>query len=216
MSKESISQEEKKAIQAMYGMPLEQLDLEQFEKLHKGLRAKYHPDRFEKYDDALVKELAKEKFQILEDLGEKIRHHLQAGGNQAIDLNVHEFGEGAVFAFDNMKIEILTREKDLKYRLFGAKVRWLEKGDKFKIPQTSAHLVIDNYHRGSSIGFVESVPLFLTFGPDDDLAEIATWLYQRIVGQAKALIIEGKRIPVDLQEMLAVIRRKSFLRLGKG
>lgn len=214
MSKESISPEERKAIQGLYGMSLEELSLESFEKIHKGLRAKYHPDKFEKYDDALVKELAKEKFQLLENLGEKVRFHLQSGGNQPVDLQTHEFGVGAVFAFNDMKIEILTREKDLKYHLFGARLRWLEQGDRFKIPNTGAYLIIDNHHRGTSIGFVESVKLYLTFGEDDDLAEIATWLYHRLDGQAKALIIEGKRIDVDLQQMLAVIRKKSFLRLG--
>ncbi len=213
MSTTQLTVKEKETIIALYGKPLEELEQAEFEKTHKGLRAKFHPDKFEQYDDEVVRELAKEKFQILENLGQKIRAHFEAGGGQKVIIK-DEFGETAVFAYDNMKIEILTRNKDLKYHLFGSRLRWLERGERFKIPKTGAYLIVETEHRGMSIGFTESVKIYLTFGPEDDLAEITVWLYERLQGQAEALIIEGKRLAVNLNEMLGVIRKKSFLRLG--
>ncbi|MEM6347185.1 MAG: hypothetical protein AAF927_25065 [Bacteroidota bacterium] len=213
MSTTQLTSKEKESIIALYGKPLEELEQAEFEKTHKGLRAKFHPDKFEQYDDEVVREMAKEKFQILESLGQKIRAHFEAGGGQKVIIE-DEFGEAAVFAYDNMKIEILTRNKDLKYHLFGSRLRWLERGERFKIPKTGAYLIVETEHRGMSIGFTESVKIYLTFGPEDDLAEITVWLYERLRGQAEALIIEGKRLAVNLNEMLGVIRKKSFLRLG--
>ncbi|MFK7924592.1 MAG: hypothetical protein AB8H47_21730 [Bacteroidia bacterium] len=211
MSSTHLTTQEKETIIALYGKSLENLNSEEFEKIHKGLRAKFHPDKFEQYDDEIVREMAKEKFQILEGLGAKVRAHFQAGGGQVVIDDA--FGEAAVFAYDNMKIEILTRNKDLKYHLFGSRLRWLEQGERFKVPKTGAYLVVEAAHRGMSIGFTESIKIYLTFGPEDDLSEIAVWLYERLEGQAEALIIEGKRLNVSLNDMLGVMRNKSFLRL---
>lgn len=215
MAKETLHPDELKEIQELYGKSLNELDTETFQKLHKELRTKYHPDKFEKFDDEIVREMAHEKFKRIESLGEKIKTYLLSGANKAPKLSEHEFGPDAQFAFDNMKIEILTRQKDLKYVLFGKSLRWLERGDKFNIPETKASLIIDNDHKGSSIGFVESVRLYLSFGPEDSLEEIVTWFYSRIATYATALIIEGKRIPVDLHQMLNLMRRKSLLQLGE-
>jgi len=215
MAIEPITSDELKEIQTLYGKSLESLDSESFQKIHKELRQKYHPDKFEKFEDELVKEMAHDKFKRVESLGEKIKAYLLSGASKVPDLSEHEFGPEARFAFDDMKIEILTRQKDLKYVLFGKSLRWLERGDTFKIPETSASLIIDNSHKGSSIGFVESIRLYLSFGPEDSLEEISTWLFTRIHGYATALIIEGKRIPVDLFQMISLIRRKSVLELGE-
>ncbi len=210
---ERITPEDRKAIKEFYGIEIEALELATFEKLHKELRKKYHPDKFERYDDAIVREMAHEKFQKLETLGEKIRKSLATGGNQKTDTGEDILNKNAVFAFDNMKIEILTRDKDLKYRLFGSYLRWLEWGDRYTIPDTKASIIMDENHRGVSIGFTESVKMYLTFNQDDNLEEIIRWLFQRIEGNAHAVIIEGQRIPVDLNQMLSLMRRKSFLRI---
>ncbi|MEL6651420.1 MAG: hypothetical protein AAFQ87_11505 [Bacteroidota bacterium] len=167
MSELVLTQAEKDGIVNFYGKPLEKLEEAEFEKLHKSLRTKFHPDKFEQYDDEVVREMAKEKFQLLESLGQKIRTHFKAGGGQTVQI-VDAFGEAAIFAYDNMKIEILTRNKDLKYHLFGSRLRWLERGERFKIPKTGAYLIVETAHRGMSIGFTESVKIYLTFGPDDE------------------------------------------------
>ncbi|MDW3650068.1 MAG: hypothetical protein R8P61_23545 [Bacteroidia bacterium] len=215
MAIEKLSTDELKEIQELYGKNLESLDTESFDKLHKELRLKYHPDKFEKFDDEIVREMANEKFKRIEALGEKIKAYLITGANKAPRLSDHEFGPEAQFAYDDMKIEILTREKDLKYVLFGKSLRWLERGESFKIPDTQASLIIDNDYKGSSIGFVETVRLYLSFGPEDSLEEISTWLYSRVSAYASALIIEGQRIPPDLFQMISLIRRKSLLQLGE-
>lgn len=109
-----------------------------------------------------------------------------------------------------MKIEIITKDKDLKYRLFGTGYRWLERGDKFKVPNTNAKIIMDEGHSGNRIGFTESIRMYLTFTESDSLLEITKWLFLSIAGQADALIIQGKRIPVDLQEMITYMMRKSL------
>ncbi len=211
-----ISPEEKKEIQEIFGQSLEALDAETFEQLHKEQRLKYHPDKFEKYEDEVVKELANRRFQRIEALAEKVKPFLK--GEKKIPQKSQEdiFRDEAQFAFEGMKIEIITKDKDLKYRLFGTRYRWLERGDKFKVPNTNAKIIMDEGHAGNSIGFTESIRMYLTFTESDSLFEITQWLFQSIAGQADALIIQGNRIPVDLQEMMVYIMRKSFLRLGNG
>lgn len=210
-----LSPEEKKEIQEIFGKSLESLDLETFEKLHKEQRLKYHPDKFEQYDDEVVKELANRRFQRIEALAEKVKPLLK-GDKQVTSPQEDIFQEDAQFAFEGMKIEIITKDKDLKYRLFGTRYRWLERGDKFKVPNTEAKIIMDEGHRGNRIGFNETIRMYLSFTESDSLFEITKWLFQSIAGQADALIIQGKRIPVDLQEMMTYIMRKSFLRLGDG
>lgn len=210
----TFSEKELQEIRQIYQKDLSELNPENFDQLHKQLRLKYHPDKFEQYEDDVVREMANEKFKRLEELGGKIKEYLANGGAGTVEPVEDIFKENARFAYDNMKIEIITRDKDLKYKLFGTRYRWLMKGDKFKVPQTEkAYIIIDADHAGRKIGFNESIRMYLTFGEQDSLDAIATWLYQRIVGYSDGLIIAGKRIDVDLAQMQARIRRKSFLRL---
>ena len=48
MKHDSITQSEREVIQKYWGKSLENLNPEEFRKTHKQLRAKYHPDNFEK------------------------------------------------------------------------------------------------------------------------------------------------------------------------
>ena len=111
-----------------------------------------------------------------------------------------------------MQIEIITRNKDLKYHLF-ARYRWLERGESYSIPKTKAKIVMDEDHQGTSIGFNETVRLFITFGEGDPIEFISLWLYHRLKEQATALIIEGKRLPIDLLQINHAIKRTSFIGL---
>jgi hypothetical protein len=219
--KATLTKEEIAELKELFGAELPGLAAEEFDRLHKELRQKYHPDKFERYDDEVVREMAKEKFQRIERLAEKMQRHFKGEG-----LSAPAYGSGteyqkddlhskdAIFGFDSMKIEILTRDKDLKYRLFGTYLRWLERGDKFKIPGTEAAITVDQDHRGNRVGFVESVRMYLTFKASDSIADIIDWLYERLHGHAEALIIEGKRLPIDRTAMALHIRQKSFLGLN--
>lgn len=226
--KATLTKDEIAELKELFGAELPGLSEDEFDRLHKELRQKYHPDKFERYDDEVVREMAKEKFQRIEKLAEKMRRHFKGESFAAPaygsgtdygnigdapgrdDLNSEE----ATFGFDEMKIEILTRDKDLKYRLFGTYLRWLERGDKFKIPGTEAVITIDQDHRGNRVGFVEAVRIYLSFKPGDSISDIIDWLYERLHGHAEAMIIEGKRLPVDQLAMAAYIRQKSFLGLN--
>ena len=129
-------------------------------------------------------------------------------------LNIKETGDftdvNAIFAFDKMKIEVVTRNKDLKYHLFGTQYRWLNYGDSFKIPETEARIIADESHGGQRMGFVETVRMYLTFGFNDPIELVAVWLFNAINERVSSLIIEGKKVQVDLIEINAAIKRTSF------
>lgn len=215
---EKITPQEKEAIRKYFGMSLEELDLESFKRLRNVLRAKYHPDKFEKFDDETVREMAQERFREIEALCNK----LESTFNQTISATeapapgddfLHRFAQ---YAYDGLFIEVITSDKDLKYHLFGTQFRWLEWGDKFKIPQTKAFITIEADHRGKSIGYRESVKMYLTFGIDDAVQDIIDWLYSKIAGRADSLLIEGQLVNVDRQEMSRYIRKKTFLQIAAG
>jgi len=211
----AISPQEKEEIQKYFGLPLEDLTPESFKQILRQLRAKFHPDAFEKFEDPTVREVMTEKFQTIERLAEKIEQYFSGKAQPSAhpgDEVVHR--NDARFAFDKMKIEIITSDKDLKYHLFGAYYRWLKFGEKFKIPDSQASIIIDEDHAGLSIGFRESVRLYLTFGVNENIDEITRWLFDKIEGRATYLLIEGKKINPSFSEMLTAIKRVSLLPPG--
>lgn len=215
MANEPITEQDKQNIEKYFGKMLSELTDEDFRQTHKQLRQKYHPDNFAQFEDDTILEMAKDRFQTIETLAEKIKFYL---GNAATggDQIEGETRRPAQYAFDEMKIEIRTRNKDLKFHLFGTRYRWLVRGDKFKVPNSAAWIIIDDSHAGTSIGFGETIRMFLSFGVNDNLDEIVGWLFSRIKGQASSLIIAGEVVPVELNEMLRLMRRKSLLELGSG
>ena len=208
---------EKEDIRKLFGMPLEEMNLEQFKKIHRELRGKYHPDNFEHLDNEAVKEMATEKFQTIELLAEKIEAWMNNSGPAATgyqtDLADH-LRPDAVFAVKRLKIEILTSDKDLKYHLFGTYYRWLQIGDSFKIPNTKASIVIDEDYAGRRIGFQESVRMYLTFGEDDSIEDMVDWFFGKIQGRATKLLFAGDAVDVDYQLIVNAIKKVSLLRIG--
>ena len=208
---------EKEDIRKLFGMPLEEMNLEQFKKIHRELRGKYHPDNFEHLDNEAVKEMATEKFQTIELLAEKIEAWMNNSGPAATgyqtDLADH-LRPDAVFAVKRLKIEILTSDKDLKYHLFGTYYRWLQIGDSFKIPNTKASIVIDEDYAGRRIGFQESVRMYLTFGEDDSIEDMVDWFFGKIQGRATKLLFAGDAVDVDYQLIVNAIKKVSLLRMG--
>lgn len=208
---------EKEDIRKIFGHPLEELNLEVFRKIHRELRAKYHPDNFEHLDNEAVKEMATEKFQTIELLAEKVEAWLTNSqpASAGYQTDVADYlRPDAVFAVKRLKIEILTADKDLKYHLFGTYYRWLQFGDSFKIPGTGASIVIDEDYAGRRIGFQESVRMYLTFGEKDSIEDIVNWFYSRIQGRASKLLIAGETVAVELQAIVHAIKRESLLRIG--
>jgi hypothetical protein len=210
--------EELESIEKYFGSDLNELDMERFKTIRNQLRAKYHPDKFEKYEDETVKEMAKERFQEIESLSEKLKSFLESGGsisspkfNADTDSFLHP---NAQYGYEAMQIDIRTPDKDMKYHLFGTQYAWLERGEKFKIPGTNAFLITESSYRGRAMGYTETVRLYLTFGRSDSLATIVDWLFFKIVDRASSLIIEGNVISIDRNEMMQYIRRKSFLEIG--
>lgn len=209
-----FSEQEKQEIRELFGSVPEQLTPDSFKKTLRELRAKYHPDNFEKFGDDTVRQLATERFQRIEYLAVKIENWLSG-----ISTNNPESTTGneqqihdprARFAYREMKIEIRTADKDLKYHLFGTFYRWLTLGDRFKIPGSKAFLIADEEHAGRKIGFVESIRVYLTFEEDDSVEDITQWLHDKITGRADALLIEGELVPIDYEAILVAIKRRSF------
>ncbi len=208
--------QEKEAIQKYFGVSLEELEAGVFKKQLKSLRAKYHPDNFEKFEDETVREMATERFQTIESLSQKLEHFLE---NRSKDVQVARedfMSANALFAIKRLKIEVLTSDKDLKYQLFGRFYRWLQYGDTFHIPGTKAAIVMDEGHRGTSIGYQESIRLYLTFDEDDSIEDMVQWLYDRIEGRANKLLIAGSTVYIEPYQMIYAIRQQSFLRLTSG
>ena len=210
MTAQAISFPEKEAIRKYFGKPLEELSLQEFQRIRKELRSKFHPDNFEKFEDETVREMATERFQQIESLTEKMDTFFQ-GSLPAGNPEFRAPGDVS-YAFDNMKIEIITTDKDLKYDLFGTFYRWLKLGEKFKIPNTAeAFIIMDEDHRGVRIGYNETIRMYLTFGVNDAIEDIVGWVFHRIQGRAMSLLIHGQKIEVDYEAILAAVRKPSLL-----
>jgi hypothetical protein len=213
MDNRTLSLQEKEAIVKFFGKPIEEMNPESYRQLLRELRARYHPDNFEKFGDETVREMATEKFQIIEHLASRIEDHFK--NHHGIQVSSEDFLQNdARFAFDRMKIEINTADKDLKYHLFGTYYRWLVYGDSYKIPGTRAAITIDDSHQGSSIGYRETIRMYLTFGENDSTDDIVRWLFTKIENRADSLIIHKELVQVDFQAILVALRRQSYLSIG--
>ncbi len=218
----SFSEQDIHDIRDLFGATPDQLDAEAFRAKLRELRAKYHPDNFEKFDDAVVRQLATERFQRIERLAEKLEQQgfgksspsSSSGaivGSDAKSNDLTWAHPSAQFAYQAMKIEIRTSDKDLKYHLFGTFYRWLTLGERFKIPGAQgAYLIADEGHTGRNIGYTESIRVYLTFEENDPVETIIGWLYEKIAGRADMLLIEGDIIPIDYAAMLKTVKVRSL------
>ena len=203
-----FSPTEKEAIKKYFGKYPDALDPESLKSLLRQLRAKYHPDNFEKFEDETVREMATDRFQQIEALAAKLEDYHK--GNRSSDFRHAD----AIFAIRKLKVEVLTADKDLKYHLFGTFYRWLVNGDSYKIPETKASIIIDENHRGMRIGFQETIRMYLTFDEDDSIEVIVNWLFPRIQGRADSIMIKGERVDLDYQSIVDAIKQESFLRIA--
>ncbi len=216
MSSTPFTPREQEEILEFFGLSPEQIDADTLKKMLRELRAKYHPDNFEKFGDDTVRQLATERFQRIEYLAEKLEQRM-SGTLPAQAPNTQDplFDPRAQFAYKAMKIEIRTGDKDLKYHLFGSFYRWLQLGEKFKIPDAgNAWLVADEEYRGLKIGFQETIRFYLTFDESDPVEAIVSWLWQKIDGRADAVLVEGEPVSSSFEALLLAVKRRSFRQLA--
>ena len=214
-----LTRHEKELIRKYFGMTIEELSPTAFKQKLKELRVKYHPDQFQKFDDETILEMAKEPFQEIQTLAEKIEafhkgENIGTPPGAKAKMKRDFMSPEALFATKKMKIEIKTSDKDLKYHLFGSFYRWLQYGDTFKIPKTGGTIIMDEDHRGTRIGFEEVVRIYLTFEEGEVVEDIVDWLVGKIAGRANSLIIGKELVDNDYQAILQSIKKQSFLRLA--
>ena len=77
--KDKISPEDISKINKYFGVELKDINAEKLESLRKEARKKYHPDKFTHLEDELVMDMAKERFQEIERLANKIQTYLDSG-----------------------------------------------------------------------------------------------------------------------------------------
>jgi hypothetical protein len=196
----------------IFGFTPEQLDPAVFREKLRDLRLRFHPDQFEKFGDETVRQMATERFQRIERLAEKVDAWLKTPAAAAVAAAPDDEHPMARYAYDGLKIEIRTSDKDLKYQLFGTFYRWLTLGERFKIPGAkTASLIADEGHVGHRIGYTEGIRLYLTFGPDDSPTQIVEWFFTRIAGRADTVLIEGEPVAVEYGALLRAIRTKTML-----
>jgi hypothetical protein len=215
MSQTTLSISERAEIEKVFGVAIEALNLEQFKDIKRTLNAKYHPDKFEKYEDEVVKAMATDMFQKIESLSVKIENYLSDDAGDGPGEAASEWMQnGAQYAGKKMKVELITASKDLKYHLFGTSYKWLTYGEKFKIPETGAYIIIDEDHRGSKIGFKETIRMYLTFTTEDSIDDIVDWLFGKIEADASKVIVAGQVAPFSASGIADVMKQLSYLRLG--
>lgn len=212
MPAEPLTYTEKQQFEKYFSIAIDAIDMETFQRKRKELLQKYHPDKFEKHDDPLVREMAHDKFRDLEQLCEKAKDWLE--NKQPLKETAPSTAlPPEQYAADGMYIEVITRDKDLKYHLFGSHYRWLESGDKYEIPGTKAFIRIESNYKGTSIGYSEAIKMYVSFGVNDSVTDIVNWLYNRINGSATSLLIAKQLVAIEPEAMARFIKKKTVLKL---
>lgn len=209
-----LTTEDLSLVKKYFGVDLKEISTDNFKDLKKAARKKYHPDNFTQFEDEVVLEMAKDRFQQVELLSGKIEDYLE---NQSeIDLQTERqdtVDPTAKFASEGMKIDIMTSDKSLKYLLFRSRI--IYRGDKALIPNTGAKIfAMEDYSSRINAGFRENIKILLAFGEDDSIHEIVHWLFTHISGRTSSFVIEGKVVKIDPYEIRKAIQRESILELG--
>jgi hypothetical protein len=192
----------------LFGVPVEDITPEVVQEKRPLVHKRYHPDRFARHADDDLHSVLNEVYRDMMDRLRRIEEHVLRGSTT---LSAHERRFTGDLSAEDVRIELITADKDLKYRLFGSHMRWLERGDRFFIPRTRATLISSGGHHGNTIGFNESIKLQLTYSATDALEEIVIWFYTRIVGNITALWVDGQRVEVEPKAMFNALARKKVL-----
>ncbi|MEM7660042.1 MAG: hypothetical protein AAF399_28285 [Bacteroidota bacterium] len=217
MNPSRLQPEELPLVKKYFGKELKELDQEGFKEVLRAAKKKYHPDNFAKFEDDTVLEMAKERFQQLQQLGAKIEEYLSTKAlvGEEPELEATEAEPGVVYVSEGIKVDIMTRDKTLKYQLFGRRI--IYRGDSTNIPNTKAKIVaLEDYSPRIQTGFRDNVKILLAFGESEDVRDIVGWLFSHISGRTSSFVIEGKVVKVDPYEILKAIQKESRLELGPG
>jgi len=212
-NQESLSRDERLLFEKYFEVAYETIGVDEFKRKRKALRAKYHPDRYVLHE-AEVRKQAQEIYIIIDRLSVRAAQHILERSESSDTDESSEHVKS--YASEGLYIEIITRDRDLKYEMFGTFMKWLEAGEYFTIPGTQAELFSTQRHRGSSMGFVETIKVYLRFSEKDSVADINDWLYSKIKDRASALLIAKERIAINRTEMERLIRRKTLIQIGNG
>ncbi|MEZ4688458.1 MAG: hypothetical protein R3B47_21070 [Bacteroidia bacterium] len=213
-----LSPEENQSFIKHFDIPLEEIAPEDFEKKKKRLTLRLHPDQKDAHEDEEYAAFINERFVKFKALCEKAEAYLYKKERGIADYGSDEayLREDAVYSADGLPVEVITRDKNLKYEMFGSRYRWLERGEKYPIPKTDAFIRIEEDHRGAGVGFNEYIKMYLSFGSTRNLEPIIDWLFDKIKDKANGLIIQGSRIDIDKFQMGIFIRKTTFLQLAAG
>ncbi|MBK7873871.1 MAG: hypothetical protein IPJ74_26065 [Saprospiraceae bacterium] len=55
--------------------------------------------------------------------------------------------------------------------------------------------------------------MYLTFDENDSIEKIVEWLYPRIQGRAKSLLVAGEKIEIEPFNIFYAIRKRAFQRV---
>jgi len=213
---ERITEADKSLIQKYFGKTLGELDQDSFQAALKEAKKTYHPDKFSHYEDELVVEMAKERFQQIQVLEKKIEAYLKIKDSiEGEGEDLSEEGPEKGYYTEGIHIDIQTTDKQLKYRIFKQPV--IYRGDRVKIGQTGARLIaLEEYSPRISAGFKDNVKVKLIFGVEDSVYEVVDWIFKHISGKTSSFVIEGKIIQITPGEILQAIKKEAFLELGEG
>jgi hypothetical protein len=213
-----LSKQEAQSFIKYFETPLEEISSDDFEKKKKKLKLKLHPDQKDAHEDEEYADFINNRFVKFQGLCEKGEAYLynKKEGIAAYGSEEAFLQDDAVYSADGLPIQVITRDKNLKYHMFGSRYRWLERGEKYPIPKTDAFIRIEEDYRGSGVGFSEYIKMYLSFGNTQNLEPIIDWLYDRIKDKATGLIIKGKRIDIDKFQMGIFIKKSTFLQLNSG
>lgn len=189
-------------------VPVEDLTIEDLRNGRAAIHRKYHPDRFGYLKDADLDKLLNE---VYVDVKERLLRVEAELLRTALELPEGHVAKGRTMSIEALRIDLMTQDKELKYRLFRKRYLSLDEGTRIPIPGTNAFLVATTNHNGRDIGFSESIRMYLTYYPTDPLKDIVIWLYLGIAGHVTALYIDEQRVEVDPDAIYSAIAKRSLL-----
>jgi len=205
-----LTDQDRERIQKYFGKELSEITPDNFKELQREARRKFHPDNFAHFEDETVLEMAKDRFQEIEALSQKLEAYLSGDASAAAPPAEKE-DPNVVYRSEGMNIDIMTTDTTLKFRLF--RNRLIDRGDEVKIKGTQAKLIaLEDYHNRSA-GFRENIKVMLTFGEQPDLMPVVEWLFRHISGVTSSFVIEGRVVPIEPYAILQAIRRESIKEL---
>ena len=215
----TLTDQEKSLLKKYFESDLADLDVDDFKKKKKLLQARFHPDKYEKYDNEEVREMAKEKYQSISQLCERVEAFFNGDDivkvkSSSSSSSSSPFGSMGmeIYATEGLLIEIVTKDKELKYRMFGSGLKWMLHGEAYIIKETNAKIRLWDTSGQRAMGFNETIKLTLSFSDDDDIQVIIDWLFTQVMTAVDVLIINKEKVAIN-RDAVSQLMRKSTIKL---